>query len=348
MDNFMINNGKRNYWTLDVLKIILAIIVILRHCGQSFTGADPHLFYYIVTNTISPIAVPAFFIISGFLLFRKDINKKVIVTQIKRLMVLYLVWSIIYMPFQFIKIYSEVGPSIIKIILKYLQMAIFDGTYYHLWFLPALMISICIVFFLNKYVHSTKISLVIVAILYITGLLTDTYTFLFPQLQIVTRFYRAIFLTTRNGIFFGAIFVYIGKCVADNEENIKKFAEKYFILGFVVSVVFMFVESYFLCVIHNKAIINMNVNSLLVSSLLVLIAIRLDNGKPHTRSSLLRNMSTILFCCHPTIIIVVEYIGNKIDLSLGVKILVVLIVSIVISYVCVCLSEKFKIVKCLF
>ena len=44
---------------IDVLKVLLAIVVILRHCGQSFD--DSSLFRAVITNTISPSAVPTFF-----------------------------------------------------------------------------------------------------------------------------------------------------------------------------------------------------------------------------------------------------------------------------------------------
>lgn len=50
---------RRGYDTLDILKLILAFIVLLRHVGQIFFD-DHSAFRAVMTNTISPIAVPVF------------------------------------------------------------------------------------------------------------------------------------------------------------------------------------------------------------------------------------------------------------------------------------------------
>lgn len=58
------------YGNLDLLKISLALLIVLRHIGQKFFYANTFWHVYII-NTISTIGVTSFFIMSGFLLFKK-------------------------------------------------------------------------------------------------------------------------------------------------------------------------------------------------------------------------------------------------------------------------------------
>lgn len=64
----MDNDGEENQ--IDFLKVILACLVILRHCGQNFFS--PVDIFMKLMNILSPIAVPTFFMISGYLFFYKN------------------------------------------------------------------------------------------------------------------------------------------------------------------------------------------------------------------------------------------------------------------------------------
>lgn len=71
MDEQYIRKTRQNYYyVLDILKVMLAIVIILRHCGQSFFDVGS-AFNIILTNTLSPLGVLTFFVLSGFLFFRK-------------------------------------------------------------------------------------------------------------------------------------------------------------------------------------------------------------------------------------------------------------------------------------
>ena len=58
------------YGNLDILKLALSILVMIRHIGQNFFRDNIFWRVYII-NTISTIGVTCFFIISGFLLYKK-------------------------------------------------------------------------------------------------------------------------------------------------------------------------------------------------------------------------------------------------------------------------------------
>lgn len=68
--NALVKTNKRvrgGYGHLDLLKLVLVYAVLLRHFTQSYLPEDSFLSWLIVC-VISPIAVPAFFMASGFLL----------------------------------------------------------------------------------------------------------------------------------------------------------------------------------------------------------------------------------------------------------------------------------------
>ena len=56
-----------------------------------------------IINTISTIGVTSFFIMSGFLLFRKPVGKERLKKQILRILKLYGCWTIVYLPLDIYK-----------------------------------------------------------------------------------------------------------------------------------------------------------------------------------------------------------------------------------------------------
>ena len=83
----------------DITKLLLAGIVVLRHCGQSlFYSKD--LFIRVFNVIVSPMAVPIFFSISGYFFFRDKSNRdlKRLKKYINRLLVLYMIWTLVYFP----------------------------------------------------------------------------------------------------------------------------------------------------------------------------------------------------------------------------------------------------------
>ena len=63
-------NEKKQYCGLDLLKFIMAVLVAARHMIQVFYPAESR-WRLVIGSWLSNLAVPIFFIIAGFLLFRK-------------------------------------------------------------------------------------------------------------------------------------------------------------------------------------------------------------------------------------------------------------------------------------
>lgn len=63
-------NGKKQYCGLDLLKFVMAVLVAARHMIQVFYPVESR-WRLIIGSWLSNLAVPVFFMIAGFLLFRK-------------------------------------------------------------------------------------------------------------------------------------------------------------------------------------------------------------------------------------------------------------------------------------
>lgn len=95
------------------------------------------LLNYGIQQWLARIAVPFFFISSGFLLYRKsslnnfslDRTKLYVVKLIK----LYVIWTIIYFPFRIKSILKD-ERGIIYGVLTYYRDIIFAGSYVQLWY----------------------------------------------------------------------------------------------------------------------------------------------------------------------------------------------------------------------
>ena len=183
-----------------------------------------------IINTISTIGVTSFFIMSGFLLFRKPVGKERIKKQIFRILKLYGCWTIVYLPLDIYK-YLKDGLNFPQAIVDFVQKAIFNGTYYHMWYLPSLIVAICVVYIMK---NRRYILITVTAGLMIIGIFTDTYGISFPKV------YYTIFLTTRNGLFMGSFLVAIGKCLADYESKLRNLKKWKLILP--VAIVALYVE----------------------------------------------------------------------------------------------------------
>ena len=66
MDEQYIRKARRNYYyALDILKVMLAIVLVLRHCGQSFFDGGS-AFNIILTNTLLPLRFQRFLLYLDF------------------------------------------------------------------------------------------------------------------------------------------------------------------------------------------------------------------------------------------------------------------------------------------
>lgn len=310
--------------------------MILRHFTQNFIP-DDKIYGALICGGITTVAVPSFFMVSGYLFFLKPFTLERLKHQLFRILRLYLVWTIVYLPLVVLKDYMDKKP-LFDGLSEFVQNFFFSGSYYHLWFLTALLFALAfvsLIFSLKK-----RYAVIISVALFIIGLLFGDYNFLFPQLKDIVETYRSVFLTSRNGLFFGTIYVCLGGIFAQYDIKLKR---SICILGSIVSMVLLLAESVFLFEFNGSSVANMTIFSLPLSVFAFGFAKQQNTEIQVEKLLFLRKLSTALFCLHPIFTGGFEFIGEHfIHIPVAFTFVMVFLGSTFLSVIIVKLSERFK------
>lgn len=232
----------KNYNGIDVMKLFMAILIVFIHLSP-FSDFNKELNFF-SSIAITRIAVPFFFMASGFFLKIKIDGagnwleiQKIVKAYVKKLLLLYIIWSIIYLP---CSIYIIIKSN--KSIFLYIQECLFEGSHVHLWYLPALLVASFLAIVIYKRIGLKK-AITLSTSLYILGLLDISYYGIIKNQVILNaiEIYDKIFLTTRNGFFYGLIFVLLGFYATE-----KDYEQKRNIVCFIMSFVALLIEIYIL------------------------------------------------------------------------------------------------------
>ena len=222
---------------IDWLRLAAAILVIAIHTSPLADFSETGDF--ILTRVLARIAVPFFFITSGyFLLSRYHDSDRKLRHFLKKTGWIYGASILLYLPLNFRNDYfsqSQLLPELLKDL-------IFDGTMYHLWYLPASMLGMLIAWKLVEKLDFSK-GLVMALLLYLVGLFGDSYYVVAEKLPLLKAFYDRLFELfdyTRNGLFFAPVFLMLGGFIADERRKLS-FVEAG--VGFFISLGLLLAEA---------------------------------------------------------------------------------------------------------
>ncbi len=212
---------KRSYGGLDVFRMIAAFLVVAIHTSPLGTFSAEADFF--LTRELARLAVPFFFMVTGHFVLAgwvrgEDRDFGSIRRYLARVAVLYGVSVLLYLP---IGIYA--GHYWELTFSGALRMLFFDGTFYHLWYFPALLLGILIVSLLGRFC-APGLSLFVSSVLYLIGLLGDSYWGLAQKIPGVSDAYELgfrCFSYTRNGIFLAPLFLVMGALLERGAEKTK-------------------------------------------------------------------------------------------------------------------------------
>lgn len=215
----MSNQVERNI-TLDYFKIVLSILVLIIHLP--INPLDKSLFHVIYNvyfiEGISRIAVPCFFIVSGY--FIKIENFESVKKYLKKILVIYITWTLFY--FSMYDAYNFRA-----LLLTFL------GGFRHLWYLAALIQGMIVVYLLNRILKANIVLLVIVSfVLFAIGYILQ-FKYQNPSLFDVYKF--------RNFLFSAIPFISLGLFL--RTIDIKKY-KKIILLGSIISFILFLYEVY--------------------------------------------------------------------------------------------------------
>ena len=326
---------------LDFFRIISALLVVAIHTSPFASlnaSAD-----FIFTRIIARCAVPFFLMVTGYFsipryLFDKSANLRPMFHFILKSIYLYVAAIILYLP---VNIYA--GHFENAAAGDIFRMIIFDGTFYHLWYLPATVLGMIIVISLGRKLTPGTV-MVISMILYFIGLAGDSYYGVIVEIPAVRVVYDAmfnIFSYTRNGIFYAPVFLVMGayiKHIAGDENKIRR---KHIdnAVGFLVSLLLMVVEGLVLHAYgmqrHDSMYIALIPCMFFVFQLVLGINIHLPNDFGRHQGLHIRYhiSSTWIYIIHPLMIIAVRGIAKIIHLEK------ILVGNSMIHYVVVCITS---------
>lgn len=222
---------------IDWLRLAAAILVIAIHTSPLADFNETGDF--ILTRVLARIAVPFFFITSGyFLLSRYHDSDRKLRHFLKKTGWIYGASILLYLPLNFRNGYfsqSQLLPELLKDL-------IFDGTMYHLWYLPASMLGMLIAWKLVEKLDFSK-GLVMALLLYLVGLFGDSYYVVVEKLPLLKAFYDRLFElfdNTRNGLFFAPVFLILGGFIADERRKLSSVEAG---VGFLISLGLLLAEA---------------------------------------------------------------------------------------------------------
>lgn len=217
--------GLTAFGRLDSFRLIAALLVIAIHTSPlaSFS-ADADFF---LTRILARAAVPFFFMATGHFVLsplfscsqrpsgwtaphirRTDAPAAHALKRcLTKLCLLYGISILLYVP---IGIYS--GRYRELDLGKALRMLVFDGTFYHLWYFPACILGILLIWLLSRFMGLKGVT-VCSALLYVIGLAGDSYFGLADRVPFLHAIYEAMFTVfsyTRNGLFLAPLFLAMG------------------------------------------------------------------------------------------------------------------------------------------
>lgn len=238
------------YPSIDIVKLLCAVMIVFIHIAP-LESVDGRLNSFLV-NCLCRVAVPFFFISSGFLLFRKmrldAVDFGIVGRYIGRIFCLYMIWSAIYFPYTALQMHWH-RQDALPIFLGWLKNMVFSAGFGFLWYLPATIVAVALVAFLLKRGMKIRGVIAVGVLLYVIGLFGQSWYGVIAGLpfpQGFTEAVRAVYNvigTTRNGVFEGMVFVALGAALSARAD-FGTFCHA--ACGFVISMLLLTAE--FVCV----------------------------------------------------------------------------------------------------
>ena len=289
----------KNTGGIDYAKLIAAFFVVAIHTSPLMSigeNAD-----FLLTRILARMAVPCFFMVSGYFLlpqylFEKSKDYRPVIRFLKKTLSLYGMAILIYLPVNFYAGHFQ-GITLINAV----RLLFFDGTFYHLWYLPASVLGIFVLIVLHKLPVAATAT--VVFLLYGLGLPGDSYYGFLQHIPAIESIYNMLFEIvsyTRNGLLYAPIFLFMGAML--HQEKRPQDQKSKIILGLVISVLCMIAEGFGLHWLdvqrHDSMYITLPICMYFLFRLILLV-----KAAPCRR---LRVISTGIYLIHPMMIIAVR------------------------------------------
>lgn len=289
---------KKNFVGIDLFKLIAAILIVILHSIGNYLGKAGILFI----SNICCIAVPFFFIVSGYFFGRglqqktNNERKNYFKKYEKKLIKMYIVWSLIGIPFMVRAYLNIYGNNYSYIFLLMIRNIFFTGTFGIYWYILAMIGgSILIYYFSSK--NRLKLMYILSFIFFIFGVLYSGFQGMAENNIVLSCLFKLtwiIFACERNFLMVGWFYMGIGYYFSTHKININ--LQKSIIL-FILFTIFKFSESY----LNSLSLMNGNkicIFQSLQAIAFFLIALNLKLNFMEGYSKIMRELSSTIYFTH--------------------------------------------------
>ena len=308
---------------VDALKLVFAILIMCLH-GNLLKNSTWGVW---VEGLLARLAVPFFFVASGFFLGRKVYSDRTtadsaIKVYATRLAVKLLIFEPISVILQTIKLVATDTPAHITF-LKIIRSILFypAGA---LWYIQAVIVAALLAWPLIKR-NREWLGFAIGVALYAFALLANRYYFLIEDTQFAgfVNIYMSCFVSARNGVFVGLMYLCTGLIIAKNWDNIANYKKQFrwvtLLCWLLLIVEFAFVKDKH--GIDDKALYVTHV--LLIPALFISAGQIESIGIRDTKT--MRNLSTSIYLLHSPVL---EVLGNGYKVLLGNELMPWILVAV--------------------
>lgn len=210
------NTKTINFSMISLFQFVFSILVIALHCTRLFNNDVAH---FIQKSFFSRMAVPYFMICSSFFLtLKKESKTGYLQKHVTKIIKTYFLWSLFYLPYAVIY-FKSLNLSNAWLPIAFLVGLFYSGICYHLWYIPAFFFGFLLVNLMIRKL-GYRITFSCCCLLYLIGA-TETYSVFLQESMIgdIYDSYQSVFYTTRNGLFYAPIFIFLGIILSQNRDN---------------------------------------------------------------------------------------------------------------------------------
>ena len=333
-------NLSQNQTAIDPFRMVAAFLIVAIHTAPLSTYSETADFLF--SYCLGRIAVPFFLMTTGYfalgpLIRDSNSSGRSLIKGMKKTALLYLAATLLYLP---VNIYSGKLPALKDLF----QVLVFDGTFYHLWYLPAALLGMLLVFLVAK-VCRTRTLFFICAFLYLIGLLGDSWYGLIEKMTPIKVFYDVLFQIssyTRNGIFYAPIFLFMGAWLSCTRIHKRHDASMVYLTSALVCLALMLGEGCLTFTLkwqrHNSMYFFLIPCMYFLFQLLLCL--------PGKNSPFLRKITLLIYLLHPLVIILVRGFAKATHLydylveNSLFHYLAVCVGSFIIAFCLTCIQDK--------
>lgn len=336
--------------TIDICKMICALLVVSIHI-RPFESFSKTL-NFLEGDIIARVAVPFFYASASFFLFEKIIfsekgkivkcqeNNSILLKYLSRIILLYIIWSGIYLFWQ-IPYWNSIGWTGVGAIIDYIVSFFVRGSVYHFWYFVSLIYGSIILYKLLQILGIIK-TFYISTFLYLLKSLIYGYSWLkIPGIEMAEKIWN-MFSGVFDGVCLALPFMVVGM-LASQKNSIYLKISRYRKLGGVISFCGLVIEASLLYLFggnNGKYSYIIFTFPLCIFLFSCVLEKKMNIGINYSRR--IRKYSTLVFCVHPLVIYFCQRSTFFNNFNSFFKYMCVSSISLLVSIIIVLLIERRK------